>query len=120
MDIGILYHHLLTAEIVRLVAELVQRTRENQGQDIFQDALIEAHWRIIHDKLVELENLLTPEVFKKRDLQYIIGAAIAHLSHICTEDNFKTGSYQFLARICEMYSRNASPTEYNFDLWKIY
>ena len=120
MDIGILFKYLLDDETISTVAKLVQRTRENHGKDIFQDALIEALWCIINGKLDQLETLLTPDVFKKRDLQYIIGAAISHLSHICTEDNFETGSYQFLGRICEMYSRNASPTEYNFDLWKIY
>ena len=117
MDIGILYKHLFDDETVQLVAELVQRTRENHGKDIFQDALIDGHWAIIDRKLDQLETLLTPEVFKKRDLQHIIGAAIAHLSHICTEDNFKKGSHEFLGRICEMYSRNAHPKEYNFNSW---
>ena len=117
MDSIILFKHLLDDETVQLIAELVRRTRENHGKDIFQDALIDGHWVIIDRKLDQLERLLTPEVFKKRELQYIIGAAIAHLSHICTEDNFKKGSREFLGRICEMYSRNAHPKEYNFNSW---
>ena len=122
MDSIILFKHLLDDETVQLVAELVQRTRENHGKDIYQDALIDAHWAIIDRKLDQLELLLTPEVFKKRELQYIIGAAISHLSHICTEDTFLKGSSQFIGRICEMYPRNARPSEYNFALafWKIY
>ena len=119
MDIGILYKHLLDYKTISTVAKLIQRTRENHGKDIFHDALIEGNWRRIDAKLDQLETLLTPEVFKKRDLQYIIGAAISHLSHICTEDNFETGSREFLGRICEMYSRNAHPNEYecNFNSW---
>ena len=115
MDTIPFFELLVRDKILRLIGENVLLTQEIREQQISQNDVIDANWDIIHDQLDALEYHFGEDVFNKSNFKYLLGAVISHLSYRCNEDNVAKGTSAFVVRICEMFSRNADPSEYNFD-----
>lgn len=120
MDSTVLIQHFATEEIIHIIVELVKRNQEI-GEELKEmaipmDDVIEKNWATIDAKLDAFESIVGSDAFNKRNFQYVLASVISYLSNCCVNNySVNKNTKSFVVRICEMFSRNAHPSEYDFD-----
>jgi hypothetical protein len=120
MDSLVLIQHFATEEIIHIIVELVKRNQEI-GEELKkmatpQDDVIDANWVKIDAQLNALESIVGSDSFNKHNFQYLLASVISHISDCCVNNySVEKNTKSFVVRICEMFARNAHPSEYDFD-----
>ena len=114
---SVLIQQFADDEIINSIVALALRNKEFGKQlmqmETPQDEVIEKNWATIDARLDALESIVGSAAFHKRNFQHVLVSIISYLSTFC-EYSVKKNTKSFIVRICEMFARDARPSEYDF------